>query len=81
MFNMAQLAVHDFLSPHNLAAKGLPDTLVTEADAEYWHIFRSGFNQIEANTGLWGRTGRATNNRLRLGCENVFGRRLSLRTT
>ena len=35
MLNMAQLAVHDFLSPHNLAAKGLANILMAEANAEY----------------------------------------------
>ena len=34
MADIAQLAMHDIGRPHNLAAKGLPDTLVAKADAE-----------------------------------------------
>ena len=51
------LAVHQGLGADDMAAHGLTDGLMAEADTEDWHVQRGGVDQGQANARLIRRTG------------------------
>src|SRR5205807_138162 len=63
MFDLADLAVHDLPSPHNLASEGCADGLMSQAHAKYGRLPCKIPDQVNADTGLlWGtRAGRDQN--------------------
>src|SRR5689334_17390806 len=52
MPDLGHLAMHQLRRPDHLAAKGLADRLVTEADAEYGHLILRLVDELEADAGL-----------------------------
>ena len=57
MIDHRSLAVHDPIRADHLAAESLPDTLVTETDAQNGNGRSQRPYQVHANTGLVGRAG------------------------
>src|SRR6202044_3824248 len=75
--NARHLAVHRRWRPNNVAAKRLPDRLMTEADPEYRRRFAAHANEVETDAGFVrrARAGRE-NNGVRLVAERVRDRDL-----
>jgi hypothetical protein len=57
MPDIGHLAMHQFRRPDHLAAKGLADSLVAEADAQNGHLVLRLGDKVEADPGLIGRAG------------------------
>src|SRR6185312_6804358 len=63
--DLRRLAVHHARRPHHLAAKGLPDRLVPEADAQDGDLAGVGPDHVQADSGLVGGAGAGRDHQVR----------------
>jgi hypothetical protein len=54
--NRAGLAMHQVRSAHYASAKSRADSLMSKADAEYWHFPGEVADQVNADAGILRRT-------------------------